>query len=208
MVRITAQPDQWEKVHKLLRNIDDDLVTSRDVIRRLEAATNTLKKIEENLNHDKKNLSSMKSKGRIKENKKPTRNYSHDNGKHRAIQTNFSDVVEEKEWPSSSNSSVQFVNISKVSSDKNNENQSQMDSKPVKSTYQKNFAYHRVTGIPMSLNRPPKAYMAVSVPDPQPQVPLSSSHTSNEEDAILENELHQLKPWKPKHEVENNGELN
>ncbi|KAI4468600.1 hypothetical protein MML48_2g00014078 [Holotrichia oblita] len=65
--------------------------------------------------------------------------------------------------------------------------------KPAKSSFPRNFAYHRVTGNPLyhnNLNNNPKAYIAVSVIAPKP---INDRPTDDE--LILENELRELKPW-------------
>ncbi|KAH1007973.1 hypothetical protein HUJ04_005136 [Dendroctonus ponderosae] len=66
-----------------------------------------------------------------------------------------------------------------------------IDEKYNDKTYQKNFAYHKVTGKPTHLKKNPTAYIAVSAISPKP--------SESEEDFLLETELHQLKPWKNKH---------
>ncbi|KAF7283210.1 hypothetical protein GWI33_001177 [Rhynchophorus ferrugineus] len=59
-----------------------------------------------------------------------------------------------------------------------------------KQAYQKNFAYHKVTGKPAHLKKNPIAYIAVSAISPKP--------SDSEEDIMLETELHRLKPWRNK----------
>ncbi|KAL1512735.1 hypothetical protein ABEB36_002275 [Hypothenemus hampei] len=61
-----------------------------------------------------------------------------------------------------------------------------------KTSYQKNFAYHKVTGKPAHLKKYPSAYIAVSAISPRP--------AQSEENFLLESELHRLKPWKNKYE--------
>lgn len=56
--------------------------------------------------------------------------------------------------------------------------------------YPKTFAYQRVTGRPMYLQKNPKAYIAVSV-----IAPKYINSGTKDEDMILEKELRQLKPW-------------
>lgn len=68
-----------------------------------------------------------------------------------------------------------------------------VQTKPAKSAYPRNFAYHRVTGNPLyhnNLNSNPKAYIAVSVIAPKP-----INERPIDDDMVLENQLRELKPW-------------
>lgn len=61
----------------------------------------------------------------------------------------------------------------------------------------KTFAYHRVTGRPLYLNKNPKAYIAVSV------IAQKSTRAKESDDSTLEKELRQLKPWTHSQNLEN-----
>ncbi|KAG5894671.1 hypothetical protein JTB14_017377 [Gonioctena quinquepunctata] len=184
MVRIAAHPDQWDKVHKLLRSIDEDLTTSRNVLNNLKRRSNY-----EPTKYNQTQTTLLKGK-----------EYSpalHNRSLSSDHKNNTKKVEEPKgnSWPSfdeDGSSIVKVVNINETNTSvgKIPKYTWQTPSKPSKPTYQKNFAYHRVTGKPINLNKNPKAYIAVSVIAPKP------THTrSGQEDVSLENELHQLKPW-------------
>ncbi|XP_072378812.1 uncharacterized protein [Diabrotica undecimpunctata] len=185
MVRIASHPDQWDRVHKLLQTIDQDLKASRNVVEHVQNLSSSSDILTSNLetstfgptlSTEKQNISSKYNRT-LKIKKK---------------------LEEELPWPNfdESDNNVKFVNSSYT---KLNETQSQnlmekAKNKTSKSAYPKNFTYHRVTGKPDSTSKNPKAYIAVSIIAPKSASKDTNSKQSDEE-VTLENELHQLKPW-------------
>lgn len=104
------------------------------------------------------------------------------------------------EWPKFDDETnrIKFVN-------NNDKTASKYQNKSgTKSTYPKNFSYHRVTGKPFYLNKNPKAYIAVSVIAPKPVNTIRSATTASiSDDLTLENELQQLKPWTHEQNLKN-----
>ncbi|XP_049825145.1 serine/threonine-protein kinase pakG-like isoform X2 [Aethina tumida] len=137
MVRIAANPNQWEKVHNLLEKIDKDISTSKSILNELK--TNPQQK-------------RIKVEG------------------HTVSTTESTSSFKKEKWPDFEKSQPK---------------------KPYQNA--KNFAYHRVTGKPIYLNKNPKAYIAVSVIAPK----TKNTAKTVEKDANLdlEDELKRLKPW-------------
>ncbi|CAG9854067.1 unnamed protein product [Phyllotreta striolata] len=168
MVRIASHPDQWYKVHNLLQTIDQDLKTSINVVTKLRALSN-------------------ESENNIGENN-VKRIFLTTTEKYEAKKST------EKQWPifdleenvQSVNSTYATINENRSQGKQSSEN---FKKKPNKPTYPKNFTYHRVTGKPDNTSKNPRAYIAVSIISPKTEA------QAVEEDALLEKELRQLKPW-------------
>lgn len=79
--------------------------------------------------------------------------------------------------------------------------------------YQKNFAYHRVTGNPLThapssgSNKNPKAYIAVSVIAPKATHGQIDPAAAEADDLMLENELKELKPWSHQQNLKNMADI-
>ncbi|XP_045476286.1 uncharacterized protein LOC123681943 isoform X1 [Harmonia axyridis] len=204
LVKITANPDQWSRVHKLLRQIDQDILTSKKLI---EDYQNNTRKIQtilegvENPPHQEQTTTTPppmveKSKKKYKQDEinKEVAMIS-DNGQPDINTGLFMNTIisttSTKEWPTFENeeSKVTFVN-NELSSNAPTDRIKQADSESsTTKAYPKYFSYHRVTGKPIFINRNPKAYVAVSVVAPK------SPEVHSDEDLELEDELRQLKPW-------------
>ncbi|CAG9829457.1 unnamed protein product [Diabrotica balteata] len=185
MVRIASHPDQWDRVHKLLQTIDQDLRASRNVVEHVQSLSTSSDILTNNLETSTFGPTLSTKKQNI------STNYN------RTLKIKKK-LEEELPWPNfdESDNNVKFVNSSYT---KLNETQSQnlmekAKNKTSKSAYPKNFTYHRVTGKPDSTSKNPKAYIAVSIIAPKSASKDTNSKQSDEE-VTLENELHQLKPW-------------
>nr|XP_023030506.1 uncharacterized protein LOC111518320 [Leptinotarsa decemlineata] len=192
MVRIAAHPDQWNRVHKLLQSIDQDLVSSKNVFDKLK---NSMKQ------QTHANVSSLKDDDILEENVHYQRNESKPKSDHNNTKKFERDYDRKNNrWPTfdDGSASVKFVNSNDTKVNGSRAAKTSWLSKPNRPTYPKNFAYHRVTGKPISLNQSPKAYIAVSVIAPKP-----ANTRSNQEDITLENELRQLKPWTHNQNLQN-----
>ncbi|XP_056634383.1 uncharacterized protein LOC130443621 isoform X1 [Diorhabda sublineata] len=179
MVRIASHPDQWDRVHKILQTLDQDLKASRSVVTQLQTLPHHNKTIQnstgDNQINSNKNIS-MYINNTVKTEKK----------------------MEDVRWPNDEKHSILRIvnnnNYSEMHETKalaNNEKSKEKSNKP---TYPKNFTYHRVTGKPDNTSKNPRAYIAVSVIAPN-KTSSKTKAVGIEEDLTLENELHQLKPW-------------
>ncbi|KAF5275424.1 hypothetical protein FQA39_LY06881 [Lamprigera yunnana] len=218
MVKIAADPEQWDKVHRLLQKIDNDLMTSRKLFNSIQnsiedinnfssisrlAKIDNLTKSEVTINTSTSLLNNTKIASELKElsdNPKYNNNELQKmvvilNEKKQKPTVNREDeALKSNRWP---DSQTEGKIVYKPNQDldrqsfENSKYSWQSDSEG--KTYPRNFAYHRVTGNPLyhtNFDKAPKAYIAVSVIAPKP---LHSR--TQEEDLILENELRQLKPW-------------
>lgn len=218
MVKIAADPVQWDKVHKLLRKprfhpnltqltlislsekIDNDLRTSKLLLENLpksEKAELVLQKKEQFERTSE--ATTIKSKPAEDVKKMVVVLNGNKRGKSRS-----EGALKSNKWPEfEPEGRIIYKPPSEL------EHQSfetskypwQSETKPGSKTYPRNFAYHRVTGHPLyhtNIDKNPKAYIAVSVIAPKP---LHSR--PQDEDLILENELRQLKPWTHKQNLKN-----
>ncbi|XP_076267078.1 uncharacterized protein LOC143200523 isoform X2 [Rhynchophorus ferrugineus] len=156
LMKIVKYPNNWQKIHQMLKNLDDDLISSQHILnyhRHLE---------KQKPNHN------TEYKRRI-----------NDRQNHIPQQTTGAPM---HKWPTfDTNDGTTRGSI---------ENGYTQKSVTEKQAYQKNFAYHKVTGKPAHLKKNPIAYIAVSAISPKP--------SDSEEDIMLETELHRLKPWRNK----------
>ncbi|XP_044264543.1 uncharacterized protein LOC123011250 [Tribolium madens] len=156
MIKIAAHPEQWNKVHNLLGNINNDILMSEKLLENLQKAKTKpepdAKSVEKKLKEKMINKTENRETGEW---------------------TDFQTKMKDK---------LGFLNTIPPDSYHLRNNQY----KPIPKT----FAYQRVTGRPMYLQKNPKAYIAVSV-----IAPKYINSGTKDEDLILEKELRQLKPW-------------
>lgn len=171
MVKIASNPEQWEKVHRLLQQIDKDITASKQLVENLRLQSSN----EHQRTNKTKNIvrtSSQVANSTLLNKELPL---PADNGQ---MGKNLSDFS----WPKfpTNSPSVNFIlNTPTVSPIKDS-------NLGLAKTYPKYFSYHRVTGKPF-VNKDTKAYIAVSV--------KTGSEEESSEDLELEHELRQLKPW-------------
>ncbi|KAK5647556.1 hypothetical protein RI129_002448 [Pyrocoelia pectoralis] len=220
MIKIAADPEQWEKVHRLLQKIDNDLITSKKLFDSIQNSIEDINNFSsvahpianENSsirrNEDVERLNKSTEHVAVKKQGEVTTDVSNDNStielqkmvvilngdKQRSLPGKSVEALKTNKWPD-------FEGEGKVVYKPNSDLERQnvdprynwQSGNTGSKSYPRNFAYHRVTGNPLyhsNLDKNPKAYIAVSVIAPKP---LHSR--SQEEDLILENELRQLKPW-------------
>ncbi|XP_044745998.1 uncharacterized protein LOC123307665 isoform X2 [Coccinella septempunctata] len=203
LVKITANPDQWSKVHNLLRQIDQDILTSKQLIEDYQNNTRKiqtiLKEVEGPTSKDQKTTPEpMEEKSKKKYSQEEINKevaMTSDNGQPDINTSLFMNTVvsttSPKEWPTFGNEDSKVTFVNKDLSSNNPLDHNKLPSPDLSTTkaYPKYFSYHRVTGKPIFINRNPKAYVAVSVVAPK------SPETRTDEDLELEHELRQLKPW-------------
>ncbi|EFA07024.1 hypothetical protein TcasGA2_TC009995 [Tribolium castaneum] len=153
MIKIAAHPEEWNKVHNLLGNINNDILMTEKLLENLQKAK---------IKPEPAAKSVEKKQKEQVINKTETGEWS-----------DFQTKVKDK---------LGFLNTLPPDDYHLRNNQY----KP----FPKTFAYHRVTGRPMYLQKNPKAYIAVSV-----IAPKYINSGTKDEDLILEKELRQLKPW-------------
>lgn len=162
LMKIVKYPDRWRRIHQVLKTLDEDLINTQHILRyhQLQEQQNS------NSNSDSKRGITVEQD---------------------SMDSRYLDRIEEtrNKWPTFD----EYEDSTKSSMD-DNYAQKQKAKSNEKQSYQKNFAYHKVTGKPAHLGKNPIAYVAVSAISPQP--------STSEEDFMLETELHQLKPWKNK----------
>lgn len=221
MIKIASDPEQWEKVHRLLQKIDNDLLTSKklfdsiqnsiedidnfsSISRYVKNEVNTTKQDVENVTIARNNANTTEhsDNSKINDDKIQKMVVILNDKKQKPSTAHIDEALKSNRWPD-------FQSEGKVVYKPNSDNsryqwQSGLNSES--KTYPRNFAYHRVTGNPLyhsNFDKNPKAYIAVSVIAPKP---LHSR--SQEEDLILENELRQLKPWTKKQNHNSMREIN
>ncbi|KAJ8963183.1 hypothetical protein NQ318_018648 [Aromia moschata] len=222
MVRIASHPDQWDKrlsenscLLFVVENIDRDLMTSRNVVSSLKSNSPPSGRVQNRGDDDEYNVNKEVVPGVSGGSTPIGVDQRKETWNERGSDTKHFDATREKEskWPTfedeaQDNEYVKFVNnTSAVSTNHTARNDVQKDSwqmqnRSAKSTYPKNFSYHRVTGKPIYLNKNPTAYIAVSV-----IAPKQINVRSKDEDVTLERQLHQLKPWTRSQNLENTADV-
>ncbi|GJQ66451.1 hypothetical protein Trydic_g4451 [Trypoxylus dichotomus] len=209
MVKIAAHPDQWEQVHSLLQKIDNDLMTSKKIISEMDTTSSEKSVTENNVESNKgieinKKFSSDKE-GKHSINKEMARQNKTKLNNTEVAQAELVELNDSYHKPKNISQKALKTNQwtygivtnvvpdSSVDQREDSFSRYQAQTKPMKSSFPRNFAYHRVTGNPLyhnNINNNPKAYIAVSVIAPKP-----INDRPTDEDLVLENELRELKPW-------------
>ncbi|XP_050294916.1 uncharacterized protein LOC126735066 isoform X2 [Anthonomus grandis grandis] len=155
--KIVAFPDHWRQIHQVLRSLDQDLISSENILRSKQEK-------------EKQNFH-MELKRKLKE-------------KEDVQRLNSILTTTTNKWPN-------FDDVEENTVPTYTEAFKKDEKFSERFQYQKNFAYHKVTGKPAAhLKKTPTAYIAVSA--------ISAKSSEPKEDFLLETELHQLKPWKNK----------
>ncbi|XP_066257122.1 uncharacterized protein [Euwallacea similis] len=167
LAKIVTYPEHWNQIHKILTNLDQDISSSQHILHQQRQQQQF------NINSPYLNseLQRKSQEGKL-------------------YQTRW------RQQPSADSTTMKWPTFDDIEDDyPTSSTKPEAHSYSEKSTYQKNFAYHKVTGKPAHLKKNPRAYISVSAVAPKP--------SETEDDYMLETELHQLKPWKNKQHSNN-----
>ncbi|XP_031327318.1 uncharacterized protein LOC116173859 [Photinus pyralis] len=221
MIKIAADPEQWEKVHRLLRKIDNDLITSKKLFDSIQNSIedinnfssvaqpmtneNSSKRGNEDLERSNKSAAHTtdKRQGEI------VTNTTNDNStielhkmvvilngdKQRPTPNKAEEALKTNKWP---DFETEGKLVYKPNDDLGHQNVDssrynwQSGGNSGSKSYPRNFAYHRVTGNPLYHSNLDKNPKAYIAVSVIAPKPL---RPALQDDIILENELRQLKPW-------------
>ncbi|XP_066154814.1 uncharacterized protein [Euwallacea fornicatus] len=167
LAKIVTYPEHWNQIHKILTNLDQDISSSQHILYQQQQQQQS----DINSPHSNTELQRKSEEEKLQQTK--------------WRKQSFMDSATMK-WPTFDEIEDDYPTSS---------TKPEAHSYSEKSAYQKNFAYHKVTGKPTHLKKTPTAYISVSAVAPKP--------SETEDDYMLETELHQLKPWKNKQHSNN-----